>query len=37
VRQATVGTTIGENGRVYYVMEDIVLAGYTEDEALETY
>jgi len=26
---------IGENGRVYYVMEDIVLAGYTEDEALE--
>jgi SUKH-3 immunity protein len=26
---------IGENGRVYYVMEDIMLAGYTEDEALE--
>ena len=26
---------IGENGRVYYVMQDIVLAGYTEDEALE--
>ena len=26
---------IGENGRVYYVMEDIVLAGHTEDEALE--
>jgi hypothetical protein len=26
---------IGENGRVYYVMEDIILAGYTEDEALE--
>ena len=26
---------IGANGRVYYVMQDIVLAGYTEDEALE--
>lgn len=26
---------IGENGRVYYVMEDIMLAGYTADEALE--
>lgn len=26
---------IGENGRVYYLMDDIVLAGNTEDEALE--
>ena len=26
---------IGENGRVYYLMEDIVLVGNTEDEALE--
>ena len=26
---------IGENGRVYYVMEDIILVGDTEDEALE--
>lgn len=26
---------IGENGRVYYVMEDVLLAGDTEDEALE--
>lgn len=26
---------IGENGRVYYVMQGIELAGYTEDEALE--